>query len=330
MKSEYLSEELIKAIRRRPGMYFGSVGAPGVEQFVYELVANVLDLYLINEATFVDVEVDGAAISVTDDGIGLPFDKPSDRDGISLGTQLLTQIHFSRSSDGHIPHVHISTNGVGLAVINVASARLTVQSWRSGLLWEQNFAKGIALCPPTIIKRGIGRGTLIKVLPDPDIFAQTQPRLEVIRRTLFETVHLFPGFRIGLQQECFYAPRGVVSLGYILLDSLFCWTTANSVPFHATLRYKNVLIDAAAFGDNQSRRRIFSWVNGTGTPDSGSHVEGFLQALKEVGWKPVLCLIHIVMYNPQFAGPMGTKLDVPYVREAVRDALCEPLRQYRT
>jgi DNA gyrase subunit B len=70
--SEYLSsEEEIKAIRRRPAMYFGSAGVRGTEQFVYELVANVLDSYLTNQATFANVNLDGVTISVVDDGPGL-------------------------------------------------------------------------------------------------------------------------------------------------------------------------------------------------------------------------------------------------------------------
>jgi DNA gyrase subunit B len=84
------NEEIIKQIRRLPAMYFGRLGDRAVEQFVYELVSNVIDSYLANQASFVKVELNGATISVMDDGQGLPFDKPSDLEGISLATKFLT------------------------------------------------------------------------------------------------------------------------------------------------------------------------------------------------------------------------------------------------
>ncbi|GAC1483143.1 MAG: hypothetical protein NVS2B14_21540 [Chamaesiphon sp.] len=325
MKSEYLScEELIKAIRLRPGMYFGSIGPRGIEQFVYELVANVLDAYLANQATFVNVDIDEATISVVDDGLGLPFDEASEQEGVSLAIQFLTCIHYTRSQDEHAPHVHMISSGIGLAPLNAASAKLTVQSWRSAVLWEQRFIRGLSQGSATIVKQGNSRGTRIEVTPDPEIFGQTQPRLHIIRRALFETAHLFSGLKIGFQEERFHAPKGLQMLGFMLLDALSLNTGANTVPFHVTLEHENIFIEAAAFGDKRSRTYIVSWVNGARTPDSGSHVKGFLEALKEVRWHPVLCLIHVVMYEPKFAGPMRSKLDVPYIQKVIQDALHKP------
>lgn len=77
-----------------------------------------------------------------------------------------------------------------------------------------------------------------------------------------------------------------------------------------------------------SRRQRFSGVNGARTLDHGSHIEGFSEALKAVGWKPELTLIHVVMHEPQFAGPMKAKLDVPFIQTVVKAALDKPLRQF--
>jgi DNA gyrase subunit B len=92
MSKNLQNEEIIKQVRRRPCMYFGSIGERGVEQFVYELVSNVIDSYLANQSSFVKVELNGTTISVMDDGIGLPFDKPSDLDGVNLATKFLTHV----------------------------------------------------------------------------------------------------------------------------------------------------------------------------------------------------------------------------------------------
>ncbi|AFY45690.1 ATP-binding protein [Nostoc sp. PCC 7107] len=326
MTNNWSHIEESNAIIRRGGIYFGR-GVRGTEQFVYELVSNVLDAYLAHQATFVNVTLDGATISVVDDGPGLPFDEPSDIEGVSLATKFLTSIHRTRSYNEHVPHVHMARLGVGLAPINATSIQLTVQSWRSGMLWEQSFNKGIAQGSAKIIEQGNGRGTKIEVTPDPELFRQTQPRVGIIRRALFDTAHLFAGLRIGLNEERFYAPQGLKMLGYIFLTRQ---TDANNEPFHVTLHHENILIEAAAFGDRFSPTQTFSWVNGARTPDDGSHVEGFSQALAEVNWKPALSLIHIVMYDPRFAGPTRDRLDVPHIKEVIQEALREPLSQYRS
>ncbi|MBD2181139.1 hypothetical protein H6S82_02920 [Planktothrix sp. FACHB-1355] len=330
MPEDLRNEEIIKQIRYRPGMYFGSVGARGVEQFVYELVSNVLDFYLVDRATFVNIKLDGATISVVDDGPGLPFDEPSDLEGISLATKFLTHVHQIRSQDEHAPHVHMTTLGLGIAPLNVASVRLTVQSWRSGILWEQRFVRGVAQSSVTAVEQGNGRGTSIEIIPDPEIFGQAKPRLGVVRRALFEAAHLFSGLRIGFDEERFYAPTGLQMLGFMFLDPLSLSINPNTLPFHLTLRYQNVFIETAIFGEKRAPTRIFSWVNGARTPDGGSHVEGLFQVLKEVGWKPALTLIHVVMFEPELAGPMRTKLDVPHIGEVIQNALREPLHQYRS
>ncbi|MDX2240778.1 MAG: ATP-binding protein [Leptolyngbyaceae cyanobacterium bins.302] len=345
------NQEVIEHIRRRPGMYFGNAGVSGVEQFVYELVSNVIDTYLANQATLVSVKLTDASIKVTDDGTGLPFDESSDIDGISLATKVLTHVHWTRSWDEHAPHIHISRLGLGLAPLTAASAELTVTSWRSGKLWEQKFSKGFAQTTATIVRTGSGRGTSIEVTPDPELFGQARPRPGVIRRALFEAAHLFSKFAIEFQEERFWVPNGLQDLAFILCDSHCIEEALNPEPFHITFQAENILVEAAAFGSRRSRlfsligsqvitgyissrtkrtqTRVFSWVNGARTPDGGSHVEGFLQALSQVGWKPALILIHVVMYEPEYAGPIRTKLNVPHIREFVCRTLLEPLHQYQ-
>jgi DNA gyrase subunit B len=316
-------------------MYFGDVGARGVEQFVYELVANPLDSYLANQATFVNVELNGTTISVVDDGPGMPFEQPSDLDGISLATKSLTHIHWTPSEDNHAPHVHLVTSGIGLAIVCIGSAQLTARSWRSGELWQQHFVRGIAQGSATVVEQGNSRGTSIEVIPDPEIFGQAKPRLELIRKALFETAHLFSGLKIGFDQERFYASQGLKMLGFVLLDldPLDLRIDAKeTMPFHVTLRHEDVWVEVAVFGEQRSpaRARTFSWANGARTPEHGSHVQGLAKALKEVDWKPAMKLIHVVMYELKFAGPMKTKLDVPQIEELVHSIVREPLHEYRS
>jgi DNA gyrase subunit B len=330
--------EIIDQVRDRPAMYFGSTQAPGVEHLIYELVSNVLDLYLVNRATFVKVTLNGHSIVVTDDGPGFPFDEPSDIAGISIATKSLTHIHWNGSEDNHTPHVHITNWGLGIAPINYVAAQFNIQSWRNGALWEQRFVRGIAQDIPKIIRQGSDCGTTIELIPDPEIFGESQARHHVVRKALFETAHLTAGLKIGFQEEQFHAPTGLEMLGLLLLEpSCSSMYSENPAPFHIKLHHENMAIEAAVFdqkkfdpnvNSKKSGTRQLSWVNGASTPEHGSHVHGLKQALQEIGWQPELMLIHVVMFDPIFAGPVKSQLDVPQIQEIVKSALLEPLHQY--
>jgi DNA gyrase subunit B len=321
----------IEGVRKRPGMYFGRTDSFGTEQFVYELVANALDCYLSGTATFVSVEIEKGTITVVDDGSGLPFDLPSQIAGVSLATEFLTTIHSTGSRDGHAPHVHArSIDGVGLAILNAASSQMKIQSWRDGVRWEQRFERGMPLCQPIIIDRGTDRGTRIEITPDPELFKGSQPRLDVVRRNLFETAHLIKGIEIRLNRERFYAPQGLVQMLPFMGANLDPYDRyANFLPFHTTVKSDRVLIDAVACGSIAKKQpTIYSWVNGGVSIEDGSHVNGFLKALKQVNWRPAFVMIHVVMFDPEFAGPTKTKLVAPKIAKIVRAALQEPLEHY--
>ncbi|MEO0854520.1 MAG: hypothetical protein AAFY15_13610, partial [Cyanobacteria bacterium J06648_11] len=87
--------------------------------------------------------------------------------------------------------------------------------------------------------------------------------------------------------------------------------------------------EVALFGSLETESHIYSWANGARTWERGSHVSGLFQALRAVRWKPELCLLHIVMHEPEFAGPTLTKLNVPHIRQIIYDALLDPIRDYK-
>jgi DNA gyrase subunit B len=351
--SEDYSTDLIQVltipegVRTRPAMYFGSVDSTGLSQFVWELVANVIDLYLVDRATLVQVEIDGGTISVSDDGPGLPFDELSESaEGISRAEEYFTYFHTTRSQDNHAPHIHLISMGLGLSVLNSASSQVIVRSWRSGKLWEQRFARGKALGLAIILEEGEGRGTQLYVTPDPEIFGQAQLDLLSIRKTLLETSHLFSGLRIGWQAEWFHVPQewGLAMLGEMWsgeapdVQVRISDRMESFVGFRLAIRHGDVLIEVALIGEQQllpSRRsselttpQIISWVNGSRTSEHGSHVAGLMDALGSVQWQPALSLIHVVMYDPAFAGPTRNQLDAPHIRQAVQEALRLPLLEH--
>jgi DNA gyrase subunit B len=343
-ETDYQSSQIqvlsgVEAVRKRPEMYFGSTNSSAMAMFVYELVANVLDLYLAGTATFVHVAIDNDNnITVVDDGLGLPFDLPSDLDEMSLATNFLSYLHFTGTVDTHAPHLHIKHGyGIGLAVLNAASCRLKIQSWRDGMLWEQRFDRGIALDIPRIIDRGIARGTRIEITPDPEIFNGVKLNSDAIRWSLFETAHLVKGIEIGFGQERFYAPEGLVQLlPFIDMDK--CYSSAHLRPFYTTVKTEEVSIDVVACGSTlftvndssypNKSTKIRAWVNGIVSIEGGSHINGFLNALKDVKWHPELVMINVIMLHPEFAGPTRTKLHLPIIAKLVRSTLIEPLNHY--
>jgi DNA gyrase subunit B len=330
----------LEAIRKRPGMYFRTIGDKAIEQFVYELVSNVADCYLSSTATWVSVAIDEGTIIVSDDGPGLPFDVPSgDITDISMATKFLTTMHFTGSEDGHAPHVHVKDRmGMGLAVLNAVSSQLKIQSWRDGTLWEQEFSRGVPLYQARIVDRSTANpaeqsGTKIAITPDPEIFPAAHPQWDVVRWHLFETAHLVRGLEIRFQRERFYAPQGLLQLlpflSFIDRSNPLICPHASPQPFQATVKSQDISIDAVAYGSiDSSQPHIYSWVNGAMSPAGGSHVTGFLSALAAVGWQPASLLIHVVMFDPEFAGPTRTQLAVPKIAEIVKEALTELLQQH--
>jgi DNA gyrase subunit B len=106
--------------------------------------------------------------------------------------------------------------------------------------------------------------------------------------------------------------------------------------FHVKLKHQDIEFEVAAFGNyNDSTKRtlpparnICSWVNGAKTIDEGSHVKGMLSAFEAVNWQPELMLIHVIMHNPEYAGPFRSALDAPYVEALVQAALTQPLSEH--
>ena len=306
-------------IRQRPGMYIGSIDAAGVEHLIHELVANAIDLFLQATATEVVVHLgkDGT-ITVADDGPGLPYDSTQSGEK-SRAEEWLTQWHDTPTADGHAPHVHLNPTGVGLLAVTSLSSETKVITHWNGRRWEQDFARGLAVSPPSS-QLSAGRGTEITFRPDTAIFGSTTPRREVLRRKLFETAHLIPGIRIGLDQERFHAPGGLADFIAFLPARTTSHSTLNDRSFHFRAEAGGILIEAAAKGTAKTCEWV-TWCNGSPTPKHGSHRDGFRDALRRERWIPATAMLHIVMKNPRFAAPTRDKLVADHVRGIVRDLI---------
>lgn len=290
-------------VRNKPQCYFGPHGG---EQAALEVVANSVDQFLQGQATKVQVQHDQWTLQVQDDGAGYPLDS-------NLGLRYLTEFHDSPTVDQHAPHVHLITKGLGLAPVNAVCAELEIESVRQQQGYRVYCRQG------QILEHGpaqldFSKGTRVRLQLDQAMWTSGIAS-GILRRRLFDFVHLIPGLLVTLNQETFHAPRGLLDL-----------VEFNTIGLHGPclrLETRNdfLILHLAVVGRTSRTTQLQSWVNGAKTIEHGSHVDGALAALEEVGWRPAHLLVHAILNEPRYAGPVTRRLQVPKVMRQVRSLL---------
>ncbi|MFG2483788.1 ATP-binding protein [Streptomyces virginiae] len=186
-----------EAVRRRPGMYIGSMGEHGLHQLVFEVADR-----LVNEAVSGRVGVtllaDGG-VRVTDDGPGLPFAAAADTEGPGLEA-LLTELSFG-SRPGDRRAVTLTRFGLGPAVANALSSRLTAEVRRAEVRWISEYARGVAVTPPTAAGPATGSGTTLTFWPDATLFGTAECSFAVLAGYFRELAFLNRGLDLSLTDE---------------------------------------------------------------------------------------------------------------------------------
>lgn len=323
--------EFADVARAKSGMFLGGVGSWAIEQIVNELVANSIDQFLQNQATTIKLSVIENRIVVEDDGPGLPYDQPSPKGYSSLVTERFFGHHDTPSVDGHAPHIHLGVHGAGLSCTHVYCSKVKIQSWRNGALWQQQFSNG-DIYEQQNLRTGDQRGTRIELEVDSELLGSQHARMGVIRKRLFDAVHLFPGLQVEFNGERFHAPNGLLDLAYFYLqergDNDRGYLSSNPVYLHQ--RVRDFEISVALVGRGGRREFFGSWVNGSKTPDNGSHVNGIRAALKKTDSNTQIALVHVLMHDPRFAGPTKDQLMFPQVARAVRALITPALVERQT
>ncbi|WP_395751527.1 hypothetical protein [Prosthecobacter sp.] len=315
--------DAIALIRLRPGMYVGDPGPCAVAHLVHELVANGLDQYLAGHARRINVTHQGAAICVSDDGAGLPFDEPG-AEGRSLAETFFTEYHQTPTADGHSPHVHLNAGGIGLIVVTALSTTVEVVSHRRGFRWQQQFENGCAVSSPQKTP-STDRGTRITFVPDAKTLLSSSPSWSLIRRKLFDTAHLFPGLILGLQEEIFHAPRGLIDLAEFITAKEEPFSNPDQPALKVDIEVDGIHVNAAACGTAEKCHWL-SWCNGIATSLHGTHVAGFKDALRAEKWTPAAAMIHVLMKQPRFSAPTRASLTNEHVRKVVRQAIRDQMK----
>ena len=197
--------EGLEAVRKRPGMYIGSVSTKGLNHLIYEIVDNSVDEHLAGfcDTITVTLEADGSA-TVTDNGRGIPVGMHEK--GISAERLVFTTLHAGGKFDNSAYKTSGGLHGVGSSVVNALSTRMTVRVKTGGCIYEDSYERGNpvvelvdGLLP--VIGKTRESGTSINFLPDDTIFDKTRFKEDDVKSRLHETAYLNPKLTIIFQDK---------------------------------------------------------------------------------------------------------------------------------
>lgn len=339
--------EGLEAVRKRPGMYIGSVSTKALNHLIYEIVDNSVDEHLAGFCTEIRVvlEKDGTA-TVTDNGRGIPVDMH--QKGISAARLVFTTLHAGGKFDDSAYKTSGGLHGVGSSVVNALSTYMDVKISRDGAVYHDRYERGV---PVIELENGllpkIGKtkktGTTINFLPDDTIFEKTKFRAEEVKSRLHETAYLNPELTIifedkrGDQTEHieYHEPEGII--GFI--RDLNKKKEALHEPVYFKGEADGIEVEAAFQYVNEFHENVLGFCNNIYNAEGGTHLTGFKttfttvmnQYAREIGIlkekdtnftgadirNGMTAIISIKHPDPRFEGQTKTKLDNPDAAKAV-------------
>jgi DNA gyrase/topoisomerase IV subunit B len=273
--------EGLEPVRKRPSMYIGGVDGKGLHHLVWEIVDNAVDEYLNGHADAVTVTLhkSGDAVSVTDNGRGIPVDihPKYKRPALEL---ILTTLHSGAKFGEGDNYIHSGgLHGVGSSVVNALSRKLVATIRRDGYEWEQTFKRGKPASELQRLNPFRGHGTTVSFEPDPEIFKVTQFDADLIRARLEDMSYIHAGLKITFKNEITKESHDLTHTGGIpeFLGRLVAEGQKAPVTELAfTLaRANGERMEVALQWTESTDVTIRSYVNGIRTSAGGTHENGF-------------------------------------------------------
>ncbi|MFT5354754.1 MAG: DNA gyrase subunit B [Polyangiales bacterium] len=332
--------DTIDAIRKRPGMYIGDPhDGSGLHQTLMEVLANSLDQHFAGKLARIDVALtsDGGIV-VTDDGEGIST--KADEHGVSFLERVFTEMHDTPTADGHAPHIHLLSLGLGLCTVCAVSRTLTVTTG-SGPRVRQEFAQGRALGPAVVVDSS-ETGTCVEWVPDPEVFSTMPWNPTKIAQRLRDITHLAPGLTTSLSMAPqTWGPvtdlrplvRDMVDGHSIIGEAILC--TAQDGPMSASVAL--LWCDAPSY---RAAPEVVSYCNLMRTHDGGSHVKGLLRGTRDVLrqtfevvdqddldelTRGLRAVVSVSLIDPSFGAPTRDLLKNPEAHTLVRLAIVKDL-----
>lgn len=275
--------EGLEAVRKRPGMYIGSVSRKGLNHLVYEIVDNSVDEHLAGECDTICVtlEADGSC-TVEDNGRGIPVGLHAK--GISAARVVFTTLHAGGKFDDSVYKTSGGLHGVGSSVVNALSTYMDVEISREGYIHHDRYERGN---PVLKLEKGllptIGKtkktGTKINFLPDPEIFEKTYFKEDEIKSRMHETAYLNPNLTIIFEDRrkdevehiVYHEPDGII--GFVK-D-----VNKNSEALHDVVYFsgesEGINVEVAFQYCNEFHENILGFCNNIYNAEGGTHITGF-------------------------------------------------------
>ncbi len=348
--------EGLEAVRKRPGMYIGSVSTKGLNHLIYEIVDNSVDEHLAGYCSEISVslEKDGTAV-IQDNGRGIPVGI-NEKAGIPAVEVVFTILHAGgKFGDGGYK-ISGGLHGVGASVVNALSEWLEVTIKVDGKVYKQRYERGRVMYPlkETGTCRKNDTGTTVVFKPDAEIFEKTYFKADAIKSRLHETAYLNPGLTINFsnkrfneEEECvFHEPDGIKAYVRNL--------NKDKETLHDVVYYKRVSegieVEAAFQYVTEFQENILGFCNNIYTQEGGTHITGFKtkfttvinQYARELGIlkdkdsnftgmdvrNGMTAVIAIKHPEPRFEGQTKTKLDNPDAGKVTAEITGEEIQLY--
>ena len=357
---EYKADQIqvlegLEAVRKRPGMYIGSVSARGLHHLVYEIVDNSVDEALAGYCKNIHVTIEkGNVIKVEDDGRGIPVDiHPKTK--ISAAETVYTVLHAGGKFGGDSGYkVSGGLHGVGSSVVNALSTWTEVTIQRDGGIYQMAFERGKTVKPLQRIGDSDKTGTTVRFLADDTIFETLEYEYEILENRFREMAFLTKGLRITLTDERGETPKkadfcyegGLVSFVEFLNKNK---EKLNPKPIYIEKNGDTPVEIAIQYTTSYSEN-IYSFVNNINTIEGGTHLEGFKRSLTKVFndyarshnilkdkdgnlqgediREGITAVISVKVKEPQFEGQTKTKLGNSEVTGAVQSVMNEELSAF--
>ena len=348
--------EGLEAVRKRPGMYIGSTSSRGLHHLVYEIVDNAIDEALAGYCDTIDVTInEDNSITVIDNGRGIPVGI-NHKAGIPAVEVVFTILHAGGKFGGGGYKVSGGLHGVGASVVNALSQWLEVTIYHEGKVYRQRYERGhvcyklkvVGECDPE------KTGTTVTFLPDDEIFEETVFDFDTLKQRLREMAFLTKNIKIVLRDK-----RGEEPVEKIFhyeggIKEFVVYLNKGKTPLYPDVIYcegmkDNIYVEVSMQHNDSYTEGSYSFVNNITTPEGGTHLTGFKNALTKTFnsyaklnklikdtetlsgediREGLTAIVSIKIEEPQFEGQTKQKLGNSEARGAVESIVSEQLMIY--
>ena len=348
--------EGLEAVRKRPGMYIGSTSSRGLHHLVYEIVDNAVDEALAGYCDTIQVTINkDNSVTVIDNGRGIPVGI-NHKAGIPAVEVVFTILHAGGKFGGGGYKVSGGLHGVGASVVNALSTHLEVTIYHEGKIYRQRYERGKVVYKLKVIGECDPKktGTTVTFLPDSEIFEETVFDFIVLKQRLREMAFLTKNIKIVLRDD---RPEEPIEKTFHYeggIKEFVTYLNKGKTPLYPDIIYcegmkDNIYVEVAMQHNDGYTEGSYSFVNNITTPEGGTHLTGFKNALTKTFnsyarlnklikdtetlsgddiREGLTVIVSIKIEDPQFEGQTKQKLGNSEARGAVDNIVSEQLMIY--